>query len=497
VLGDRYGERTVILAAVGATAVASLLIAVSPSILAFIVFAVVLGAGAGLHYSVATTFLAKSSSTTSAAPSASTSPRPNRGLAAPPLAALVVGSRYGWRAGIALGVAVAVPVFALFAWRVRPTEPLRPDQPVRERFALGPLAELLSRPEILYTTALSTMGAFTWQATASFLPSFLEFGTELSAGVSALLFSLYFLVHGATQPVTGSMSDRIGRDATVMATMAAGVVGYGLLVAAAEFDFGRPITVVGVGFVGLAMSWGAPLQSRFMDLLSDAERGAGFGLVRTAYMVVGVGKRRRRRGLRRRRLVGRVRAARWRDGARAGRAARANDCCGSGISGLSPVYKTESVNEENPTTAGRLRGFPVLRRVEHVVLGAIKHLVAGLVVNDGDVVRLDPGGDQVLSGLLLGDELLFGELLKLRVHVVGQIQLEGGHTHSFRPDAFKHSLAGDHRLRAEVAPLSPDTGNRRSDAVPIDLDLAPSTVSGYLRLVTATVFKPAEQFGSS
>jgi len=83
------------------------------------------------------------------------------------------------------------------------------------------------------------------------------------------------------------MSDRISRDATVMATMAAGVVGYGLLVAAAEFDFGRPITVVGVGFVNLAMSWGAPLQSQFMDLLSDAERGAGFRLVRTAYMVVG------------------------------------------------------------------------------------------------------------------------------------------------------------------------------------------------------------------
>jgi len=77
--------------------------------------------------------------------------------------------------------------------RAAPARPAR----ARERFALGPLAELLSRPEILYTTALSTMGAFTWQATASFLPSFLEFGTELSAGVSALLFSLYFLVHGA------------------------------------------------------------------------------------------------------------------------------------------------------------------------------------------------------------------------------------------------------------------------------------------------------------
>jgi len=276
VLGDRYGERTVILAAVGATAVASPAhrrLSVDPR-----VHRLRRRARRGRRPPLLGSDHVPRQAVRQHRPRhrRPRRRRPNRGARRPALAALV-GSRYGWRAGIALGVAVAVPVFALFAWRVRPTEPLRPDQPVRERFALGPLAELLSRPEILYTTALSTMGAFTWQATASFLPSFLEFGTELSAGVSALLFSLYFLVHGATQPVTGSMSDRIGRDATVMATMAAGVVGYGLLVAAAEFDFGRPITVVGVGFVGLAMSWGAPLQSRFMDLLSDAERGAGFG----------------------------------------------------------------------------------------------------------------------------------------------------------------------------------------------------------------------------
>ncbi|WP_435098962.1 MFS transporter [Halorubrum sp. N11] len=286
VLGDRYGERTVILTAIGATAVASLLIAVSPSIVAFIVFTVVLGAGAGLHYSVATSFLTRQFDDIGRAIGVHVTGAPAAGLAAPPVAALV-GSRYSWRAGIALGAAVAAPVFVLFAWRVRPTEPLRPEQAMRERFAVGPLTEVLSRSRILYTTALATLGAFTWQATASFLPSFLEFGTGLSTGLSALLFSLYFLVHGASQPVAGSISDRIGRDATVIATMAAGVVGYGLLVSVAAFGFGLPATVVGVGFVGLAMSWGAPLQSRFMDLLSDAERGAGFGLVRTVYMVVG------------------------------------------------------------------------------------------------------------------------------------------------------------------------------------------------------------------
>ncbi|MFC7186497.1 MFS transporter [Halorubrum yunnanense] len=286
VFGDRYGERVVILTAVGATAVASLLIAVSPSIAVFMLFTVVLGAGAGLHYSVATTFLAKQFDDIGRAIGVHVAGGPLAGLAAPPLAALV-GSRHGWRAGILLGAAVAVPVFALIAWRVRPTKAVRPDQPVRERFALAPLVELLSRPPILYTTALATMGAFTWQATASFLPTFLDVGGGLSTGLSALLFSLYFLVHGGTQPITGSLSDRFGRDATAMGTMSAGIVGYGLLVATARFDLGLGATVAAVCLVGVAMSWGAPVQSRFMDLLSDAERGAGFGLVRTAYMVIG------------------------------------------------------------------------------------------------------------------------------------------------------------------------------------------------------------------
>jgi len=109
----------------------------------------------------------------------------------------------------------------------------------------------------------------------------------LSTALSALLFSLYFLVHGGTQPVTGSLSDRFGRDVTAMGTMSAGIAGYGLLVATARFDLGLGPTVAAVCLVGVAMSWGAPVQSRFMDLLSDAERGAGFGLVRTAYMVLG------------------------------------------------------------------------------------------------------------------------------------------------------------------------------------------------------------------
>ncbi|QLG63460.1 MFS transporter [Halorarum salinum] len=282
VLGDRLGERTVILVAVGGTAATSAGLAVAPSFPLFLLSTVSLGAAAGLHYSVATTFLTRQFDDIGRAIGVHVAGGPLAGLLAPPAAA-VVGARYGWRAAIALGAVVAVPVFVAFALSIRPTDPRRPDQPVRERFELAPLAELLSRPEIRYTTALAIVGAFTWQATASFLPTFLAAHHGLSTTAAGVLFSVYFVVHGASQPVLGSLSDRLSRESVVLGTMLLGIVGYGVLVVG-----DRPgVVLAGVLCVGVAMSWGAPLQSRFMDVLSEAERGAGFGLVRTAYMTLG------------------------------------------------------------------------------------------------------------------------------------------------------------------------------------------------------------------
>jgi MFS family permease len=91
VLGDRVGERPVILAAVGLTAVASLLLAVAPSFALFVLFVVFLGAGAGLHYSVATTLLTKAFRNTGTAIGLHNSGAPLAGLLAP-VAAVAVAS---------------------------------------------------------------------------------------------------------------------------------------------------------------------------------------------------------------------------------------------------------------------------------------------------------------------------------------------------------------------------------------------------------------------
>ena len=281
VLADRLGERQVILTAVGVTAAASVLLSLSPTFAVFALTVVALGAGAGLHYSVATSFLARQFDDIGRAIGVHVAGGPLAGLVAP-IAAAVVAARFGWRAAMLLGAAVAVPVFVLFWSRVRPTPAARPDASMRSRFELGPLRELLARPEIRFTTAVAVGGAFCWQATASFLPAFLIGHHGYSAGAASALFSAYFVVHGATQPVLGGLSDRVGRDAAAALAFGIGIVGYGTLAAGSGLA-----VVAAIPLVGVSMSWGAPVQTRFIDYLSEQERAAGFGLVRTVYMILG------------------------------------------------------------------------------------------------------------------------------------------------------------------------------------------------------------------
>jgi MFS family permease len=281
-LADRYGERRIILVAVGGTAVASGLLAASPTYGVFLVGTVALGGVAGLHYSVATSLLTRTLPNTGSAIGIHTSGAPLAGLVIP-VAAGFVGTGLGWRWAVALGVAVALPSALLFGWIVRPTPPARPDDSVWSRLRTGPLLQLLTRPAIVRTAALAVGGAFVWQATASFLPAFLIEHHGYSERLAGAFFSGYFVVQGVAQPALGTLSDRIGRDVAAALAIGIGTVGY------VGLALGTGLWLMGTATVaaGIAMSWGAALLPKFMDLLDAEERSAGFGLIRTAYMMLG------------------------------------------------------------------------------------------------------------------------------------------------------------------------------------------------------------------
>ncbi|MFC7324601.1 MFS transporter [Halorubrum rutilum] len=282
VLADRYGERLVILVAVGGTAAMSVVLGLAPVFPAFVLAAVLLGLVAGLHYAVATTLLSRTFDDLGTAIGLHSVGGPLAGLVAP-VAAAWVGVRYGWRPAVALAALVGAPVFLLFAWRVRPTEPRRPDQPMRERFALTPLVEVLSRPSVLLPLFVAMTGTYVVQGVMSFLPTFLVEFREYSPSAAAGVFSAFFVVRAVAQVGLGRLSDLAGRDTAIGGAMLAGAVG------TAAFVFGPGLAGVAVGVLlaGSGASFFSAIDPRFMDALSDAERGAGFGLVRTVYTVVG------------------------------------------------------------------------------------------------------------------------------------------------------------------------------------------------------------------
>jgi MFS family permease len=282
VLADRYGEKRIILLSVGGTLLASVLVALAPLFAVFVVCVVLLGSLAGLHYSVATTLLSRTYDQMGSAVGIHSMGAPLAGLTAP-VAAAWVGVNYGWRPAVALTATVSLPVFVLFAWRVRPTEPRRPDAPISEQFALGAIRELLSRPPIAFTLGLAVVATFVVNGLISFLPTFLVETRGFSPTLAGAAFSAYFVVRGAVQIGIGSISDRFGRDFALAGCMLASVVGLLSLVAGP----GRLAVGIGILAIGLGASYFPALDPRFLDELSASEQGTGFGLVRTIYVVTG------------------------------------------------------------------------------------------------------------------------------------------------------------------------------------------------------------------
>jgi len=122
VLGDRFGERGVVLVSLGAAAVAVVLLAASPSFPLFGAFVVPLGAGSGLYYPAASSLSTRLYEHTGQALGFHTAGGALAGLLAPVVAA-AVSVRYGWRAAILLGVVMLLPAFVLSVRYVERTAP--------------------------------------------------------------------------------------------------------------------------------------------------------------------------------------------------------------------------------------------------------------------------------------------------------------------------------------------------------------------------------------
>lgn len=282
VFGERYGERRVILVALGATGVGSALLALAPGYASFAVFAVLLGGGAGLYFAAATNLLIRLHANTGQALGFHETGASLGGLVAP-VAAVAVAVRYGWRAAPLLGVVAAASTFLLAALVVRPAQPTRPGLDFRERFDPRRVMAVLSRGDVAFTVALAVLGSFVWQSFAAFFPTFLVTFRGMAPDLAGLFFGGIFAVSVVALPTLGRLSDVLGRDAVI--ALSFGMVGAGFLCFA--FVDGLPAAVTGAALLGLGFGWPGVVQSKIVAQFDAADRSAGFGLVRSVYLLLG------------------------------------------------------------------------------------------------------------------------------------------------------------------------------------------------------------------
>ncbi|NGM70482.1 MFS transporter [Natronolimnobius sp. AArcel1] len=281
ILADRYGERRIILIAVAGTASAVLLVALAPAFWLFFTATVVLGGVAGLHYSVATTLLARTYDSVGTAIGVHNTGGTIAGLMAP-VGIAWLGIHVGWRVAIATVAIVGIPVAALFALKIRSTQPRYPETPLRDQVDYHAAKTVLTRPAVAFTLLISIVGEFAWQGTASFLPTFLIEHHNASTTLAGAIFSAYFVVQGIAQIGVGAVSDRFGRDGTIAGCFFAGVLGFAILIWATGLEW----MLLGVALLGIAMSFDAASMPRFFRAFSSEEQNTSFGLVRTIYMIV-------------------------------------------------------------------------------------------------------------------------------------------------------------------------------------------------------------------
>lgn len=282
VFADRFGERRIVLVALGTITCATLGLAAAPTFHLFGLGLLALGIGAGTYYNPATALIAREFDGVGLVVGVHRTGGQVAGIVAP-VAATVITVRYGWRATIALGLLLAVVAGVLFAWKSTPVIPIQPTASLEKLFEPAPLAALLARPHMRYTTFIATLVEFVSLASMAFLPTLLIDHSGLSSRRANLLFALFYAATALFQPLSGWLSDRIGRDETIAFQAIAGVLGYGVLAIGERFTVAAPAVVL----AGSAISSMPVIQSRMIDGLSAANQGRGFGLFRTLYLLVG------------------------------------------------------------------------------------------------------------------------------------------------------------------------------------------------------------------
>lgn len=283
VLIDRIGERRTLVLSVLVVAVGVLALALSPTLLAFVAGLFLFGFGSGLYAPPRVTVLSRTFADNDGTALGVTFATGNLGAAALPPLATAVALWVGWR----MGFGFVVPVFAAVGvtlWLVVPSQSNAPraTAELSRQAASRVVQAVLSRRVLLSWVAL-TMLLFVKQGIGTFLPIYLIETKGLTQGAASGLYSLFYASGAITQSLAGNAADVYGSS-----TVLSGLAGFGVLtvVALPAVDGVWALSLL-VVLLGTRLGISPVGNGYVAAILPTDVQGAGYGLFRSFYLVVG------------------------------------------------------------------------------------------------------------------------------------------------------------------------------------------------------------------
>jgi MFS family permease len=277
-LGDRVGERAVLVTSMAVAGCGLLVAGTASGLGAFVAGTVLFGVGSGLFSTTRMTVLSDVYPTVSGTAIGLSQAVGNVGTTLLPALAGVVAVTVGWRGGLAMLVApVFLTVVAL--WRVVPRRTHPPASTESQSFRA--VLDGVLRPVPLLVTGMMLAMSLVYQGFTSFYPTYLVTEKALDGGTASLLFGLFFATGVLVQPLAGLSADTVGPKRTFAGCILVAIVGLVALPFADGVGVLAALTVV----LGVQLGFWAVANSFAISVMPEAVQGSGFGLVRTSYLV--------------------------------------------------------------------------------------------------------------------------------------------------------------------------------------------------------------------
>lgn len=281
-LGDRIGERSVLVGSmvlgVGALAAG----AIAWSVLALFGAFVLLGVGTGIYATTRFTSLSDIYPERSATAIGISSAAGNVGTVLLPAGAGALAAAMTWRAGFA----AVIPLFAVAAVGIWVAVPARTsgEESAVDELSVDTLRRVLrgvtDRRALVFTGAMFLM-SYVYQGFTSFYPTYLVAMKGLEESTAAFVYSAFFAAGIVIQPLGGGVADAVGERLTMVGFAAVAAVALVALSMTSGFWALLVLSIV----LSAQLAFWPVAQAAVIDALPTDMQGTGFGLLRTIYLL--------------------------------------------------------------------------------------------------------------------------------------------------------------------------------------------------------------------